>query len=159
MEKSWKKKENVSWKMSWKNRGSFQIYMQNYDKVFFLKRSIIIKAFLPQITVLKNLNFDLERSWKSPGKMDMKKCGNPVLLTSGPNSINFCCNHPPPTSPGICTEDLPLLWGLCILIFALERGFVGGGSERRAIVYRRFFPFWNFQACDITSGCKSCLYK
>ena len=39
---------------------------------------MITAAFLPQIIVLENLNFDLEKSWQNPGKMQMKKFGNPV---------------------------------------------------------------------------------
>ena len=35
--------------------------------------------FLPQITVLDNPNVDLEKSWKGPGTVRMKMCGNPVL--------------------------------------------------------------------------------
>ena len=33
-----------------------------------------------QITVLENLYFGLEKSWKSTGKRHMKNCGNPDLF-------------------------------------------------------------------------------
>ena len=32
-------------------------------------------VFLRQITVPENLNFDLEKSWKGPGKMHIKSVG------------------------------------------------------------------------------------
>ena len=61
---------------------NFKKYIRNYNSLFFLERQMVIKAtatFLPQITVLETLNFDLEKSWKSPGRMYMKMCGHPVI--------------------------------------------------------------------------------
>ena len=46
----------------------------------FLEDLCSPKAFLPQIIVLENLHFDLEKAWKSPGKMHMKKCANIEFL-------------------------------------------------------------------------------
>ena len=59
-------------------------------------------------------------------------------------AINSCCNHPPPRTPGICTQNLPPLWGFCILIFAWGRGFVGIGPKGRGLVYKRFLPLLEF---------------
>ena len=35
--------------------------------------SFLLKHFLPQITVMGNLSFDLGTSWRSSGEMDMKE--------------------------------------------------------------------------------------
>ena len=63
--------------MSWKNPGLMII------KAFIIKASAAF--FWPQITVLESLNFAL----KSPGKMSMKKRGNPGTACHSQNHYCF----------------------------------------------------------------------
>ena len=52
--------------MSWKNPGNSLKIHAELELSIFLEDYYRPKAFLPQIIVLENLNFDLEKSWKSP---------------------------------------------------------------------------------------------
>ena len=48
----------------------------------------------------------------------------------------------PRAPPGICSKNLSLPWGFCILAFARGGwGFVGVAPEGRAFVYKQFLPF------------------
>ena len=60
-----------------------------------------------------------------------------------------------PRAPqGICTENLPPLWGFCILIFAGGGGEIFAvGPEGWAFVYKRFFSLLSQElAIDNTLG-------
>ena len=70
LEKSWRKEKR---KMSWKNPGNCLKSIVKLELNIFLEDLFPLKAFLPQITVLENLNFNLKKSLKSHGKMHMKK--------------------------------------------------------------------------------------
>ena len=43
---------------------------------------------------------------------------------------------------GIYTENLPLLWGFCILIFAWGQGFFGGSSLGASICLQTIFAIF-----------------
>ena len=57
----------------------------------------------------------------------------------------FAITIPPCASPGICTENLPPLWGFCILIFVLGAGILLGYVPRGGhLSINDFCHFWNF---------------
>ena len=60
-------------KMSWKNPGNSLRIRTKLKSSIFREDFYPSEPFFSQIIILENLNFDLEKSWKSPGKMDMKK--------------------------------------------------------------------------------------
>ena len=63
LEKSWKKEKL---KQSWKNPRNFlKLYMKLGLSIFGKMSIPQMKQLLPQTTVLENLNFDLEKSWKN----------------------------------------------------------------------------------------------
>ena len=83
-------------KMCCKNPGNSSEIHTKLELSIFLEYLCPQKPFLPQIVVLEVINFDLEASWSSSGKMGMKKCGNPasVILAlvrrlEGPFEINL----------------------------------------------------------------------
>ena len=60
------KNENVL-----ENPGNFYINEYEISRTEYCWHDLypLIKQFLPQTTILENFNFDLEKSWKSPGKV------------------------------------------------------------------------------------------
>ena len=63
LENSWKKGKMT---LSWKNPGNPLKVHTKLELSIFIEDFYPLKHFLPQIIVLENLNFDLEKSWKSP---------------------------------------------------------------------------------------------
>ena len=73
------------------NPGNFFKMQYSHGKSCFWHDIYPPKAFLPQISILENLNVDVEKLWKGPGKMRMKKCGNPV--STGSDDLYFLIGH------------------------------------------------------------------
>ena len=63
LQKSWEKEKDVN---VLENPGNFSTIHMKLELSIFLEEMNELKPFLPQNTVLENLNFDLKKSWKCP---------------------------------------------------------------------------------------------